>query len=166
MHEPSGLRVESATEPDVLALAELFDRYRVFYGRASELEAAVGFVRHQVHEGPTRFFLAKLDGTQIGFVHVLPSFDTLAMRTAWILEDLYVDEAFRGRGAAAALLAHVESFASATGATRISLTTAHTNLPTQRRYVAHGYRLDETFRAYHRTVGEPLAAALSHDVEL
>ncbi|MDQ2991687.1 MAG: GNAT family N-acetyltransferase, partial [Candidatus Eremiobacteraeota bacterium] len=90
-------------------------------------------------EGTTRFFVANRDGVIVGFAHLLQSYDTLDMTDAWILEDLFVDPTARRSGIAAALLRHAESFARSVGATRLSLSTAHTN--TQRLYEAHGYKL-------------------------
>lgn len=139
----------AANAGDVPQLAALFDAYRQFYGRAGDAGAARRYVGERL-AGPTRFFVDR-EGEQLrGFVHLLPSFDTLAMRPMWILEDLFVDPAVRGSGAGSALLRHAETFAREDGASRLTLSTAHTNETAQRLYERHGWVLDREFRYYHR----------------
>jgi len=146
----SPITIAEANERDVDGLSALFDAYRVFYGRASDLPGAKRFVAARCAQGPTRFFVAADAGEAAGFMHLLPSFDTLAMRPMWILEDLYVDETHRKRGVGSALLRHAEAFARASGAARLSLTTAMTNQTAQRLYAAHGWERDTHFVPYHR----------------
>lgn len=130
-------------------LAALFDAYRRFYGRAGDVASARQYVQDRL-TGPTRFFVDLNGDTMRGFVHLLPSFDTLAMSPMWILEDLFVDPGARRAGIGAALLAHAEQFARETGASRMTLSTAHANTPAQRLYERHGWILDNEFRYYHR----------------
>ncbi len=144
------VEIIDAQESDLEALATLFNDYRAFYDCTPDLQSARHFVSRRIKEKATRFFLAILGGAHVGFVHLLPSFDTLAMRSAWILEDLFVDPAHRRCGVGSALLRHAEAFAVRTDAARLSLTTAHTNEIAQRLYLGHGYVHDEVFRAYHR----------------
>jgi GNAT superfamily N-acetyltransferase len=141
--------IRDAAPADVPELAALFDAYRRFYERAGDLVAAARYVAERLN-GPTRFFVAVVDGAIIGFVHLLPTFDTLGMRPAWTLEDLYVDPAARRTGVGAALLQFAEGFARESGASRLTLSTAHTNTSAQRLYERNGWVLDEDFRCYHR----------------
>ncbi len=142
--------VLEATLRDVDALAALFDAYRVFYERASDIESSKRFVEERLAKRTTNFFLAARDNKAVGFVHLLPSFDTLAMKRTWLLEDLFVELLQRRSGVGASLLRCAERFAVSTEAARISLTTAHTNAAAQRLYLANGYQRDEVFLTYHR----------------
>jgi GNAT superfamily N-acetyltransferase len=146
---PPGLDVVRIWDANLDVAAALFDDYRAFYGRERDLAGARNFVAERSRDGATCFFLATLDGRGAGFAHLLPSFDTLAMRPAWILEDMFVAPAERRRGVGSALLRRAEEFARATGAAHLSLTTAHTNSNAQSLYEAHGYVRDDEFRAYH-----------------
>lgn len=140
------------TVEDVDALAYLFDAYRRFYGRAGDVRSARRYVQERLADGPTRFFGDREGDAVRGFVHLLPSFDTLAMSPMWILEDLFVEPGARGAGIGAALLTHAEQFAHETGASRLTLSTAHTNVSAQRLYERHGWVLDSEFRYYHRAL--------------
>ncbi len=141
-------QIADAGKSDLDALAGLFNAYHTFYGCEPDIGAARHFVAFRLEQRSTRFLIARLTDSAVGFAHLLPSFDTLAMKKAWILEDLFVDPLQRRRGVGAALLRHAERFARQAGAVRVSLTTAHTNVTAQRLYVACGYTLDEVFRAY------------------
>jgi ribosomal protein S18 acetylase RimI-like enzyme len=116
------------------------------------VEGARRYVQERLTDGPTRFFVDREGEAVRGFVHLLPSFDTLAMRPMWILEDLFVVPSARGAGIGAALLLRAEQFAHETGASRLTLSTAHTNIPAQRLYERLGWVLDSEFRYYHRTL--------------
>lgn len=142
-----------ATVADADVLGTLFDAYRRFYGRTGDLYAARRYIGERLAAGTTRFFIARNSSAVQGFAHLLPSFDTLAMRPMWILEDLFVESTARRSGVGAALLARAEEFARESGASRLTLSTAHTNLNAQRLYERRGWMLDEEFRYYHRMLG-------------
>jgi ribosomal protein S18 acetylase RimI-like enzyme len=148
-HGSSTITVRDFAPPDLAKLAELFNDFRIFYERDSNLEAAKTFVAQLLHDGLTRFFIAWSDGEMAGFVHLVPYLDTLAMTKAWILEDLFVTPGIRQNGIGGRLLQKAEQFARNDGASRLSLTTAHTNRTAQRLYEACDYKVDTIFRTYH-----------------
>jgi ribosomal protein S18 acetylase RimI-like enzyme len=137
---------------DLAELAGLYEAYRAFYACAPDPDAARSFVRARVAAGDTQFFLAREDGAAVGFVHLTPAWDTLNMQAMWSLDDLYVAPEARRAGIGSALLERAEEHARATHASRITLSTAHTNADAQRLYLKHRYVLDEKFRYYHRKI--------------
>jgi ribosomal protein S18 acetylase RimI-like enzyme len=143
-------RIEAATAADLNDLVRLYIAYRVFYGEAPEQERAAAFIRDRVTQSSGRYFLAWNGDNAIGFMHLMPSTNTLAMRPIWFLEDLYVDAAARGQGVATALLSYAEAFARRTGAERLTLATAHDNLAAQHIYKKLGYVREEHFLYFHR----------------
>ena len=72
------------------------------------------------------------------------------MKPMWILEDLYVQPECRRSGVGAALIGHAENFARANAASKLTLSTAHTNQQAQRLYERQGWVLETEFRYYHR----------------
>jgi ribosomal protein S18 acetylase RimI-like enzyme len=142
--------ITEAMSEDVDALAVLFDAYRQFYRRSADLRGARSYVEERVVQGPTRFFVSREDTHIDGFVHLLPSFDTLAMKPMYILEDLYVEPKVRRSGVATALIRHAENFARANAASKLTLSTAHTNQQARRLYERQGWVLEKEFRYYHR----------------
>ena len=81
-------RIEAASTAHLSELSRLYIAYRVFYGEAPEEERAIAFIRERVPQSSGWYFLA-WDGTcrAIGFMHLMPSTNTLAMRPIWFLED-------------------------------------------------------------------------------
>jgi ribosomal protein S18 acetylase RimI-like enzyme len=143
-------RIEAASAADVNELVRLYIAYRLFYGEVPEQERAATFIRDRVTQSSGRYFLAWNGDNAIGFMHLMPSTNTLAMRPIWLLEDLYVDASARGQGVATALLSYAEAFARSTGAERLTLATAHDNLVAQHIYRKLGYVREEHFLYFHR----------------
>jgi ribosomal protein S18 acetylase RimI-like enzyme len=146
-------RIEAASGGDLTELTRLYVAYRVFYGEAAEEERAAEFIRERVLHSSGRYFLAWVEQAAIGFMHLMPSTNTLAMRPIWFLEDLFVDSSARNQGVATALLTYAESFARGTGAERLTLATAHDNLAAQHIYKKLGYQREEHFLYFHRVLG-------------
>jgi ribosomal protein S18 acetylase RimI-like enzyme len=144
--------IQPALLTDVAELAALFDAYRIFYGAQTAPLEAEAFVKGLITQRKTHFFLAReAEGLPLlGFVHLMPSISTVAMRPIWLLEDLYVSPAGRRKGVATALMAHAESFARKTGAERLTLATAHDNRNAQSLYKQMGDVKEEHFWYYHR----------------
>ncbi len=90
----------------------------------------------------------KNDGNYIGFTQLYPTFSSISMARAWILNDLYVTKNARKKGVGELLLQKVKEFASETKAKSISLSTAPDNDTAQRLYEKHGYIKDVQFYHY------------------
>lgn len=152
----SSFTIQPASLPDVSELTRLFNAYRDFYGEAPAPERALAYIQDRVSSGAGKYFLAwETPGARreaLGFMHLIPYTNTLAMRPIWFLEDLYVAPAERRRGVAAALMRHAEGFARSTGAERLTLATAHDNVQAQRLYARMGYLREEHFWYFHRVL--------------
>jgi GNAT superfamily N-acetyltransferase len=146
-------KIEAATSADLPNLTRLYIAYRIFYGERAEEERAAEFIRDRVLHSSGRYFLAWHEQLAIGFMHLMPSTNTLAMRPIWFLEDLFVDPSARNQGVASALLIYAESFARSTGAERLTLATAHDNRAAQHIYKKLGYVREEHFLYFHRVLG-------------
>lgn len=132
-------------------LIRLFEAYRLFYNQTPDYTAAEAYIATEVTTGSTRFLLARSHAhAAVGFVHLIPSTNTLVMRPIWYLEDLFVAPAARRQGVAEALLNAAEEFALKTGAERITLATAHDNHSAQALYRKLGYVSEDHFLYFHR----------------
>jgi len=146
--------IQPADINDVAQLARLFDAYRVFYGAAPEPIKADAFIHGLITHGKTHFFVARRapDAPILGFVHLMPSIGTVAMRPVWLLEDLFVTPETRNTGVATALMQYAETFARQTGAERLTLATAHDNHQAQALYKELGYLPETHFQYFHRVL--------------
>lgn len=141
--------VRQATVQDLPTLALLFDGYRRFYERESDAAGAHAFLRDRFLHAESVIFLAFDGETPVGFTQLYPSFSSVSMARIFILNDLFVREHARRKGAAGALIEAAAAFAKTVGAVRLTLSTAETNVVAQALYESLGWRRDEQFRVYH-----------------
>jgi len=146
------ITVRQALLSDLDALAPLFDSYRQFYGRPSDLNAAKEFLLARFNHGESVLFIAHEDNQPVGFAQLYPSFSSVSLARIFVLNDLFVDEHARRKGVASTLMSAAVDYASSLGAIRVSLSTATTNEAAQRLYQSAGWKRDEQFFVYHVAV--------------
>ena len=146
----NAVAVRQAVAADIDALAAVFDQYRQFQGRAGNLAAARSFLAERFDHGESIAFIATARGTAVGFAQLYPSYSSVSLSRVFILNDLFVVEAVRGRRVASQLLSAVESYAWSLGASRVTLNVARTNVSAQQVYTARGWKQDDQFFTYHR----------------
>jgi ribosomal protein S18 acetylase RimI-like enzyme len=140
--------VRRARIEDLDGLSDLFDQYRQFYGQPSDLTLARTFLEQRMHRSECVVFVAPAESPILAFAQLYPTFCSVSAAPLLILYDLFVAPAARGRGLARALLQAAHTFGEGSGAARLELATARTNLPAQRLYESTGWRRDEMFHHY------------------
>jgi ribosomal protein S18 acetylase RimI-like enzyme len=143
------LTIRQAVLSDLEALAPLFDGYRQFYGRPSDLQAAKEFLLARFNHGESVLFIAHEGHKAIGFTQLYPSFSSVSLARTFVLNDLFVCEHARRKGVASKLISAAVDYGSSLGAVRISLSTAITNEAAQSLYQLAGWQCDEQFLVYH-----------------
>ncbi|MEQ1593145.1 MAG: GNAT family N-acetyltransferase [Thiobacillaceae bacterium] len=96
--------------------------------------------------------LAFNENEAIGLVNCVEGFSTFACRPLVNIHDITVIPAYRGRGVAANMLAHVEQLARARGACKLTLEVLEGNQRAARLYAASGfaaYQLDPAMGRAH-----------------
>lgn len=129
-------------------LAVLFDRYRGFYQQPSDLAEARQFLKSRLEKGDSAILIALIDDQMAGFTQLYPSFSSVAMKPIWVLNDLFVAEAYRGQDIAKGLIDAAETFARENGAIRVVLETQAINTSAQALYEGRGYVRDTEFYHY------------------
>ncbi len=125
--------------------AKLFDAYRIFYRKESDLEGAKNFLKQRLENKESIIFLAFNEQQKaVGFTQLYPMFTSVQMKRWWHLNDLYVDANERGKGISKLLIARSKELAKATNAAAISLETEKTNTIGNQLYPATGFNIDET----------------------
>lgn len=146
-----GLVVRTATVDDVEAVARLFAGYLDFYEHPRDPADVTSYLAARIGNGDSVVLLAEdptRDGAAVGFAQCYPTWASLELAPAWVLYDLFVAPAARGRGVGRALLRAVAERARAAGATTAVLETAHTNTAAQALYESEGWVRDTTYRTY------------------
>ena len=141
--------IRQATVDDVEQLVPLFEAYRQFYGRTSDVAAARTFLLARFANRESTLFIAHQGEMAIGFAQLYPSFSSVSLARIFILNDLFVQEQARRTGVASSLLSAGATFAVSLGAVRLSLSTALTNDAAQALYRSAGWNRDQQFSVYH-----------------
>lgn len=144
----TGIRIVQATPEDTESITLLFDAYRQFYGRQSDLGGARKFLSERLERGQSVIFLAQRKGHGCGFTQLYPAFSSVAMRPIWILNDLFVVPEARKLGVGQSLMQAAAAFAAQLGAQRLVLATAVDNRPAQSLYEKIGWIRDDAFIHY------------------
>jgi GNAT superfamily N-acetyltransferase len=141
--------VRQAVLADIAVLAPLFDGYRQFYGRPSDIAAAGAFLRERFDHGESVIFLAHVAGDPAGFTQLYPSFSSVSLARTFILNDLFVVAGQRRTGVGSKLLHAATEHARALGAVRVTLNTDIQNTSAQAVYEARGWKRDREYFVYH-----------------
>ena len=142
------MEIYQATIEDLDGVSNLFNLYRVFYQQTSDLEGAKTYIKKRLESNDSVIFVVKDKQKYVGFTQLYPTFSSISMKRAWILNDLYVDTEARKQGIGEMLLHKAKDYAIETGAKSISLSTAPDNYSAQRLYEKNGYIRDSQFYHY------------------
>jgi ribosomal protein S18 acetylase RimI-like enzyme len=138
-----------ANTQDLEQLSNLFDNYRVFYGKTSDLPAARQFLQQRLHNGDSEIFVAEdTNGNLLGFVQLYPIFSSTQMKRLWLLNDLYVLETARGKGISKLLIENAKDLSRRTHSAGLLLETAKSNDIGNKLYPKTGFVLDTGHNYY------------------
>lgn len=143
------MNVVKATLQDVGELSLLFDAYRTFYGKPSNIEGATNFLHDRIDNNESVVFLSRSsEGTIAGFVQLYPIFSSVRLKSAWLLNDLFVAQAWRGTGISLTLIEAAKNFSKDTGSCGLLLETDKSNLIANSLYRRTGFSIDEDHNYY------------------
>lgn len=143
------MTIIQATAEHLDDLSFMFDEYRQFYRKQTDLSGARKFVESRIVNGESVIFIVKHDNEVAGFVQLYPIFSSVQMKRLWLLNDLFVKNSFRGRGFSKALIDAAKNLALATGAAGLMLETEKTNQVGNALYVATGFHVDDAHHFYY-----------------
>lgn len=145
------MKVIECTDAQLEAAATLFNAYRMFYRRDSDLAACRAFLRANVEQQRSRLFLlVDEEDRAVGLCQLYPSFCSLSLKPYYYLSDLFIDPAQRRGGHARFLMNAVSARCAAEGAQRLTLDTAVDNQAAQHLYASLGYEEEREFITYHQ----------------
>lgn len=142
--------IQQATINSLDLVAPLFDAYRQFYGKPTDIDAARLFLSERCRNDQSVILLAyTANGVAVGFTQLFPSFSSVSMAQTFILNDLYVEPGSRRGGVGAQLLEAAALHARMAGAIRVTLSTAIDNSSAKALYLSQGWKQDEVFDVFH-----------------
>lgn len=144
------MTIKKATTQDLTSLSQLFDEYRVFYRKESNLEAAHNFLKARIENEESVVYISiNDDEVMTGFVQLFPVFSSTRMQRLWLLNDLYVNEKYRGLGISKALIEQAKQLVIETNACALTLETEKSNIVGNKLYSATDFKLDEEHNYYY-----------------
>ncbi len=142
--------IREAKIEDLDQLAELFNAYRIFYHKESDVDEAKNFLGERINNRESIIFVsltADRHGEEIitltGFAQLYPLFSSTRMKRLWLLNDLFVSAEYRGKGISKLLLQRCVQLAKETNASGVMLETEKTNVIGNRLYLQTGFKLIE-----------------------
>ncbi len=124
-------------------LVGLFDKYRIFYKKDSDLKGAEQFLSERIKNQESVIYIYYDKNIAVGFTQLYPTYSSARMVKNWILNDLFVLEEYRKTGVATQLINKVIEFAKSNDANFVQLETQVDNFVAQKLYQHLGFELQE-----------------------
>ncbi|MBS1597154.1 MAG: GNAT family N-acetyltransferase [Bacteroidetes bacterium] len=142
------IEIRQATINDLLQLANLFNLYRIFYRKESDIEGAKKFLSERIQYEESMIYVAEENKKLIGFTQLYPQFSSTRIKRYWLLNDLYVSEEYRGRGISKLLIERAKQLSRDTKGAGLALETEKTNIVGNRLYPSVGFSISDKTNFY------------------
>ncbi len=136
------IKINQATIHHLDQLVQLFDAYRVWYRMPSDKTTAAQFLEDRIVAKESIIYLAFEDDKAVGFTQLYPLFSSTRMKRMWLLNDLFVEETYRGKGISKQLINAAKALVRETGAAGILLETEKSNNIGNQLYPATDFKLE------------------------
>ncbi len=143
------MKIITATIDNLEILLPLFEGYGKFYKQSQNTDEVLKFLTNRFNKKDSVIFISIDDNNNAqGFTQLYPSFSSVSMQRTYILNDLYVNPIYRGKGIGKALLNHTKKIAINQKSKGLTLETSIDN-PAQKLYERLGWKKD--IEVYHYT---------------
>jgi GNAT superfamily N-acetyltransferase len=143
------IKIEQASLLHLDQLSILFDQYRIFYKKSSDINGVKKFLQDRIQGNESVIFVSiNEENVMTGFTQLYPLFSSTRMKRLWLLNDLFVDTNNRGQGISVALIDKAKEHSKLTNACGLMLETAKTNDIGNNLYPKTGFVLDQDHNYY------------------
>ena len=140
--------IRKATQDDLIQLSQLFDEYRMFYHKTSDISGAEQFISERLENRDSEIFVVEEDGKLGGFVQLYPLFSSTRMKRYWLLNDLYVNSEYRGKGFSKDLIEEAKELCRKSNSCGMYLETGKENRIGNQLYPSVGFKKYDTVNFY------------------
>ncbi len=141
--------IKEASLNELDGLASLFDQYRCFYSKSSDIVGARSFLESRIRTRDSKIFIALTEENEIaGFVQIYYLFSSTRMKLLLLLNDLFVDKRYRKQGVSVQLIDKAKEFCEATGSCGLILETEKSNDIANALYIKTSFQLDDEHNYY------------------
>lgn len=148
------MNIRNMEEKDLKSVSILLNDYRIFYNKQSDLTLCEQFLKDRFDNDDSQIFVAELDDEVIGFAQIYPTFSTVSLQRAYILNDIFVSEKARNTGAGRKLIEKSFEYAEENNARYICLETVKDNVKAQKLYEKMGMSIDDAVYHYSKLIKE------------
>ncbi len=134
------MKIREAKISDIDNLSSLFNSYRMFYGKDSNIGVAKEFLESRIKLCDSKIYVSEVDQCLTGFVQLYPIFSSTRVSKYWLLNDLFVDANERGKGYSKHLIKKAKNLVKDTSACGMMLETDKTNNIGNYLYPSQGFK--------------------------
>ena len=149
------MKIRQAAIIDLELLIPLFDAYRIFYNKKSDIPGARKFLKERIEKEDAVIFVAQVEeGSLAGFTQLYPLYSSTRMKKLWLLNDLFVDPQYRGQGISKKLIESAKQLVRSSSACALFLETEKSNIVGNNLYPNTGFVLNEKSNYYEWSADE------------
>ena len=142
------MQVREAKLSDLENLSDLFNSYRMFYGKESDIRVAEEFLKSRIENKDSKIFICEFNNELSGFVQLYPIFSSTRVSKYWLLNDLFVDINKRGKGYSKLLIERSKELVIESKACGMMLETEKSNDIGNMLYPSTGFKKNELCNFY------------------
>ena len=142
------MQVREAKLYDLKNLSVLFNSYRMFYGKESDIRVAEEFLKSRIENKDSKIFICEFNNELSGFVQLYPIFSSTRVSKYWLLNDLFVDINKRGKGYSKLLIKRSKELVIESKACGMMLETEKSNDIGNMLYPSTGFKKNELCNFY------------------
>ena len=142
------MNIREARKSDLDQLSILFDAYRMFYGKESNIDISKNFLESRLSNKDSEIFICEFNNILIGFVQLYPLFSSTRVSKYWLLNDLFVDSKYRGKGYSKLLIEKAKELVKDSNACGMMLETEKSNKIGNNLYPKTGFEKNDSSNFY------------------
>ena len=142
------MNIREAQPSDLDQLSKLFDSYRMFYGKESNVDISIKFLKSRLINKDSKVFICEVNNTLTGFVQLYPLFSSTRVSKYWLLNDLFVIDKFRGKGYSKLLIDKAKELVKKSNACGMMLETEKSNKIGNNLYPKTGFKINNQSNFY------------------
>tara|TARA_X000000950_G_C13676410_1_gene562106 strand:+ start:344 stop:787 length:444 start_codon:yes stop_codon:yes gene_type:complete len=142
------MNIREAEKSDLDQLSKLFDSYRMFYGKESNIDISKKFLESRFNNKDSKVFICEVNNILTGFVQLYPLFSSTRVSKYWLLNDLYVDSEYRSKGYSKLLIDKAKELVKESNACGMMLETEKSNKIGNSLYPKTGFKINDLSNFY------------------
>ena len=142
------MKIREVKTSDLDQLSILFNSYRIFYGKESNIDISKKFLESRISNKDSKMFICEVNNILTGFVQLYPLFSSVRVSKYWLLNDLFVDSEYRGNGYSKLLIDKAKELGKESNACGMMLETEKSNKIGNNLYPETGFKKNDLSNFY------------------